>query len=129
MNSPGLPPREPTVDLQALEQNVDVITDYLTSSRKNGMNIMKAKTYAGLRSGITFLFRRYKYTTSRVYEIDLKEGMEGIKRYSNKSTQVGERNIWDGDRPLTWELYEQFNKWFLADGSAEGIFANTYFPN
>ena len=28
----------------------------------------------------------------------------------------------DGDRPLTVELYEQFNKWFYEMGTAEAFF-------
>lgn len=53
----------------------------------------------------------------------MKEVMEGVKRYTNKAVQSGEGNIWDGDRPLSWGLYEQFNKWFYAEGDADGIFA------
>ena len=123
LNKPGMTPRQQTVNLAALEQHVDVFVDYLTTQRRADDSLMKPKSYLGLRSSLTYLFKRYRYTPSRAFESELKECMEGIKRYSTKANQHGEGNIWDGDRPLTWELYEQFNKWFYAEGDAEGIFA------
>ena len=70
-----------------------------------------------------FLFRCYKFTPPREFELELKECMEGVKRYTNKARQAGEGNIYDGDRPLTWDLYRQFNLWFYEMGTEEGIFA------
>ncbi|KAL7509504.1 hypothetical protein ACHAXN_010960 [Cyclotella atomus] len=56
----------------------------------------------------------------------MKEAMEGVKRFTNQAAQAGEGNLWDGDRPLTWGLYEQFNKWFMAEGNEDGIFAAAF---
>ena len=123
LNEPAMQPRAQTVDLHAIEQNVDMLLDYMASATKEDGGMMRPKTYGGYRSSLTYLFSRYKYTPSREYENYMKEGMEGIKRYVNEATQHGEGNIWDGDRQLTWGLYEQFNKWFYEDGSDEGIFA------
>ena len=126
LNDPGMVPRGRTVKLDVLEQNVDVFVKYLTITRKDDSidgDLLSAKSYLGFRSSLTYLFRRYRYTTSRAFEEELKECMEGVKRFSNQCNQHGEGNIWEGDQPLTWGLYEQFNRWCYADGTSEGIFA------
>ena len=104
INKPGMRPQSPTVHLAALEQNVDVFVNYLTSTRKNNGNIMKAKSYLGLQSSLTYLFQRHRYTISHLFDSDLNKCMEGVKRYATTANQHGEGNIWDGDRPLTWDL-------------------------
>ncbi len=84
LNTPGLQPRGQTVNFDALENNVDVFVNYLTTCRRNGVDVMKPKTYSGLRSSFTYLFRRYRRTTSRQFDIELSECMEGIKRYTTE---------------------------------------------
>ena len=42
------------------------------------------------------------------------------KRIANCANQCGEGDTGDGKRPLSFELYKQFNIWFLALGTHEG---------
>ena len=60
---------------------------------------------------------------SRMFEVELKGCMEGTKRVANEARQLGEGSLYDGDRPLSWALYKQFNRWFYAEGTSAGIFA------
>jgi hypothetical protein len=69
------------------------------------------------------LFKWYRHVTTREFELELKDAMEGVKRYTNEAVQHSEGNIYNGERALTWGLYSHFNQWFYEDGSAEGIFA------
>jgi hypothetical protein len=124
LGTPGLRPTRPTVKLPELEARMDVFLSYLTSVRKRGTNkLLKPGGYGSFRSSLTYLFHRYRHIPGQAFENDLREAMEGIKRYTNEAIQAGEGNIYDGNRPLTWGLYEQFNRWFLAEGTADGIFA------
>ena len=52
--------------------------------------------------------------------------MMGIKRIVNRANQCGEGDIGDGKRPLSFELYKQFNIWFLALGTHEGLFGHAF---
>ena len=83
-------------------------------------------TYAGFRSSFTYLCRRYRQTPPIEFKEDLSELMVGVKRSCTEAAQHGEANLWDGDRPLTWGLYKQFNKWFLQEGTEEGLFAAAF---
>ena len=60
------------------------------------------------------------------FKEDLSESMEGVKRLSSHANKHGEGNIYNRDRSLPWSLYEQFNKWFIEDGSEDGIFAASF---
>ena len=127
LNDPGMVPRQPTVNLAALCDNVDVFMHYITTQRKEGEdNLMKAKTYSGYRSSLTYLFTRYRALPTREFERDLGTCMEGVKRYSTEANQHGEGNAWDGDRPLSWPLMGFFNLCFMAMGNEEGIFAAAF---
>ncbi len=77
------------------------------SMKKADGGIHKAGSYLGHRSSFDFLFRRYEFTASREFEADLKEYVEGIKRTACKARLTGEGNVWDGNRDLTWPLYEE----------------------
>lgn len=115
LNLPGLTPRAQTVNLEALENDTDVILTYITSTRKLYGKILRSKSYLSLCSSLTYLFRRYQYTTSHEFEVEMKECMEGVKNYVAMAAQLGEGNILDGDRPRTWGLYEQLNRWFYVE--------------
>ncbi|KAL7532768.1 hypothetical protein ACHAWF_004237 [Thalassiosira exigua] len=45
---------------------------------------------------------------------------------TTKADQVGESNIWDGNRPLTWALYKWFNEKLLSQGDQGGIEAAAF---
>jgi hypothetical protein len=45
---------------------------------------------------------------------------------ARRCKQAGEGNIYDGNRALTWPLYNQFNRWFENMGGREGVFACAY---
>ena len=124
LGPPGTTPPRGVVQFEAVDANVDIFVEYLTACRKKNGRILKPGSYTAFCSSLTYLFFRYKYVPSRLFELDLKECMDGVKRYSNKALQHGEGNLYNGDRGLTWGLYEQFNLWFLAEGDdADGIFA------
>jgi hypothetical protein len=127
LGTPGMPPPRPTVRLEALENDVDCFLDFIASIRKdkNG-GLLKSGAYTAFRSSLTYLFHRYRYVPSRAYEKEMKEAMEGVKRLSTQAAQAGEGNLWDGDCPLPWGLYEQFNRWFYAMGNEDGIFAAAF---
>ncbi|KAL7542442.1 hypothetical protein ACHAWF_007176, partial [Thalassiosira exigua] len=123
LGEPGLRPRSRTVDLNALESNVDAFLEYCTNERRTNGGILKGQSYASFRTSLAYLFRQYNTVTSREFKVGLKEAMNGVKRYTNECNQAGEGNIEDGKRGLTWALYGRFNQWFLEDGSTEGVFA------
>jgi hypothetical protein len=126
LGTPGMPPTHPTVRFELLEGDVDCFLNFISSIRKENGGLLKSGAYTAFRSSFTYLFHRYKYVPSRAFEKELKEAMEGVKRFTNQAAQAGEGNLWDGDRPLTWGLYEQFNKWFMAEGTEDGIFAAAF---
>ena len=110
---PGLPPARATVKLPELEANPKLFSDYLTDMRKGECGgILRSGAYCAMKSSYMYLFRRYKYHPSRAFEEALKEVMEGVKRISTLASQYqySEGNLWDGDKPLTWALYQQFNR-------------------
>ena len=119
----GTTPTTPTVKFEELQADLDIFLKYLTEMRKTNGGLFKPGAYAAYRSSFVYLFSRYKIYPDDAFRRELQEAMEGVKRITNEAVQSGEGNIYDGDRPLTWGLYEQFNKWFLAEGTEEGIFA------
>jgi hypothetical protein len=124
LGPPGLRAPRPTVKLLELESRMDVFLKFVTSIRKRGTDkLLKSGAYCSFRSSLTYLFRRYRHIPGQAFENDLTDAMEGIKRYVNEAIQAGEGNINEGDRPLSWGLYEQFNRWFIAEGTEDGIFA------
>ena len=123
LGEPGTTLPKNVLDLNALDANVDIFVKYLTDARKGNGGLLKGGSYASHHSSLTYLFWRYQHVPSRMFEVELKECMEGIKRVANEAHQLGEGSLYDGDRPLSWALYEQFNRWFYAEGTLEGIFA------
>ena len=123
LGTPGTPPHRQTIKFEVLENNIDIFLEYLTTMRKQNGGLFKPGAYSAYRSSFTYLFHRYKYLPSAGFANEMKECMEGVKRYTNEACQAGEGNIYDDDRPLTWGLYEQLNKWFLEMGTEEGIAA------
>jgi len=126
LGEPGLEPPNETICFDTFEQETDLFIEFLTQCRRENGGILKDKFYTGFRSSLSYLYRRYRRTMPKSMEIDLKESMEGIIRVSNEARQHGEGTLYDGDRELTWGLYKQFNDWFLAEGTLEGIFAAAF---
>jgi len=122
LGEPGTTPNQRTVKFDALRDNYDVFVSYLCSCRKEGGGLLKKTSYTGMRSSFTYLFRRYRELIPAEFTQDLRECMDGVKRMATEAGQHGEGNLFDGDRPLTWALYEAFNRLFLAEGTLEGIF-------
>ena len=107
LGQPGMKPNRDTVELDALASDFDVFIDYLTELRKSNGGLPRSGAYCALRSSYIYLFRRYRYTVSREFEDDLRAAMDGVKRITNMASQFGEGNLWDGDQPLPWGLYQQ----------------------
>jgi hypothetical protein len=126
LGAPGTTPRQQVIDFVAFTADVDTFVNYVTEIRKDDGSLNKAGTYAGHRSSLTYLFRRYRYSPPPEFNEDLKEGFEGVKRMASEAMQAGEGNIYDGNRALTWPLYNQFNRWFENMGGREGVFACAY---
>ena len=59
--------------------------------------------------------------------LDLKGAMAGTRNLFVQAQQHGEGNIKDIFHPLSWELYEQMNKYFLMEGTEEGMFGGAFF--
>lgn len=123
LGTPSTTHHRQSIKFEVLENNVDIFLEYLTTMRKQNGGLFKPGAYSAYRSSFTYLFHRYKYLPSAGFANEMKECMEGVKRYTNEACQAGEGNIYDGDRPLTWGLYEQLNKWFFEMGTEEGITA------
>ena len=111
-----------TVDFEKLNQNIDVFLEYITNCRKADGALHRAVSYTGMRSSLGHLYRRYDLVQPTSVSLDLKEAMAGTKNLCAQAQQHGEGNIEDGVRPLSWELYEQMNWFFLMEGTEEGIF-------
>lgn len=119
LGQPGTVPFARTVDFDALRSSCDLFVSYLCSCRRANGGILKKAAYTGIRSSLTYLFRRYRELIPAQFQQDLRESMDGVKRMSSEAQQHGEGNIYDGDRPLTWGLYQQFNEFFRAEGTEE----------
>lgn len=104
----------------------EIYVDYLCKRKKSNGGLMKPSVYKSYRASLSFLFWRYDFQTPAPFNAKLKNCMDGIKRVANMARQCGEGNIEDGKRPLTFELYLQFNQWFLELGTTEGMHALAY---
>ena len=111
-----------TVDFEKLNENISVFLEYITSCRKADGALHRAASYTGMRSSLGHLYRRYDLAQPPSVILDLKEAMAGTKNLCAQAQQHGEGNIEDGVRPLSWELYERMNQFFLMEGTEEGIF-------
>ena len=79
LGAPGTTPRQQVIDFVAFTADVDIFVDYVTEIRKDDGSLNKAGTYAGHRSSLTYLFRRYRYSPPPEFNEDLKEGFEQYK--------------------------------------------------
>ncbi|GFH47913.1 hypothetical protein CTEN210_04389 [Chaetoceros tenuissimus] len=106
-----------------IHQNItpDVYGEYLCEIRKGNGSLLRPGVYAGLRSGLTYLFKRYNVKMSEETFEEISEILDGVKRYANEATQAGEGNIEDGKRELTFPLYRAIHKWCIQDGSPKMI--------
>jgi hypothetical protein len=123
LGAPSTTPPQPTVKFELLTEDVTLFLGYIAEMRRDNGGLLKPGAYASFRSSLQYLFFRYKYDVTFRYEKELKNALEGVKRYTNTAVQAGEGSIFDGDAALPWALYEQFNRWFLAKGDKDGIFA------
>jgi hypothetical protein len=121
LGAPGTTPPQPTVKFELLTKDITIFLGYIAEMRKDNGGLLKPGAYASFRSSLQYLFFRCKHDVPSRYAKELKNAMEGVnvKRYTN--TAVG--SIFDGDAALPWALYKQFNRWFLAKGEEDGIFA------
>jgi len=62
----------------------------MTKKKGEAEELMKPGVYAGYRSNLTYLFRRYRYRPSPEYSDNLREYMEGVKRIANMARANGE---------------------------------------
>ena len=127
LGDPGTTPNRPTINLDVFNENITIFIEYLTTECRNvDGGIQKETSYTGQRSSVTFLYRRYKAVQPVHFQADMKESLEGVKRLSSIANQHGEGNVFDGDRPLSWGLYQRLNELFLNEGTAEGLFGAAF---
>ena len=119
LNVGGHKPIRQTVIHQHI--TADVYGDYLCDLRKGNGSLLRPGVYAGLRSGLTYLFKRYNEKINQEVFEEISEILDGVKRYANEATQAGEGNIEDGKRELTFPLYRAIHKWCIEDGSPQMI--------
>ena len=62
----------------------------MTKKKGEEEELMKPGVYAGYRSNLTYLFRRYRYRPPPEYTDNLREYMEGVKRIANMARANGE---------------------------------------
>lgn len=125
LGTPGSTTNKKTVTLfDQFVADPKIYVDYLAKRRKGNGGLMKPSVYKSYRASLSFLFWRYEFQVPEPeqFNIRLKTYMDGIKRLANKARQCDEGNIIeDGKRPLNFEIFLQFNKWFLEMGTYEGI--------
>ncbi len=126
LGTPGSTTNKKTVIFDQFVADPKIYVDYLAKRRKGNGGLMKPSVYKSYRASLSFLFWRYEFQVPEQFSSRLKTYMDGIKRLANKARQCGEGNIEDGKRPLNFELFLQFNKWFLEMGTYEGIYALAY---
>ena len=81
LGRPGMPPARATVKLADLESDCGVfILDFLVDVRKENDGLLRSGACCAQKSSYMYLFRRYRCTPSQVFEEDLKEGVEGMRR-------------------------------------------------
>ena len=71
----------------------DVIGEYLVQRRKANGGLMKPGVYAGYRSSLTYLFKRYKVKQDDDDYQEISEILNGVKRHANEARQAGEGNL------------------------------------
>ena len=87
----GSKPTKNTANLPAIVANVeDSFIAYLCNRLKSDGALMAPDVYSGYRSGLTYLFSRYKYTRPTEFMEKVSDLMKGVKRVAKKSRQVGE---------------------------------------
>ena len=110
------------IKLDRLAANIDVFIEFLMEVRKENGDALRAGAYCALRTSYMHLFHQYRYTVSRQFKENLKQAMDGVTRITTMASQFGEGNFLRvGNKPLTSALYQQSNKWFLADKDNHGF--------
>ena len=69
------------------------VHNFDTGEDEEEEQLMKPGVYGGYRSNLTYLFQRYQYRPPPVYDANLKEYMEGVKRIANKARAAGQVSI------------------------------------
>jgi hypothetical protein len=107
----------------------EVFGEYLCEKRKKDGGLLKPGTYKAMRSGLSYLFKRYKCQQSEYFMTEVSEILAGVKRTANEAVQAGEGNVEEGVRPLPYALYLKINKWLLKNGSKEAIYSRAFSTN
>jgi len=85
LGAPGTTPRQQVIDFVAFTADVYIFVSYVTEIRKDDGSLNKAGTYAGHRSSLIYLFRRYRYSPPPEFNEDLKEGfLNRMEQYKNE---------------------------------------------
>jgi hypothetical protein len=90
LSAPGTTLPRPTVKFDLLSEEVKIFLGYIVEMRRDNGGLLKPGAYASFRSSLMYLFFRYKYDVPSRYKKELKNAMEGVKRYTNTAMQAGE---------------------------------------
>ena len=120
----GESPLKEIINFEGL--TVDCFGQYVCEKRKIDGSLLKPNGYKAMRSGLSYLFKRYKQKMDETFFEQVGEMIKGAKRIANLARQGGEGNIEEGKRELSFPLYQDFNKWCAEEGTAEGVFARCF---
>lgn len=91
LGPPGTTPPTQTVNFDAFTSDPEIFIGFIMTKKKGEEEeLMKPGVYAGYRSNLTYLFRRYRYRPPPEYTDNLREYMEGVKRIANMARANGE---------------------------------------
>jgi len=66
----------------------DMFGEYLCDKRKKDGSLMKPGSYKGYRSGLSYLFKRYKEKMNEEAFDEVSEILQGVKRTANEARAV-----------------------------------------
>ena len=96
-----------------------------TQLKKNGIPL-EPKCYQNKLSNLNNFFKKYRVEQTAVFQLEVKQYMDGLVRLVAKAKQNGIGKIDSGKRHISFELYCKLCKWFVEDGTHTSIFARAF---
>jgi hypothetical protein len=109
--------------LHFTDVTADDVGEYLCQRRRQDGGLMRGKGYKNILSYITMYLNDNDCRLGARFIEDVSNIVIGIVRTVSQAEQLGEGNIEEGKREMTYELYVCLNKWLLQLGTKDAVFA------
>ncbi len=104
----------------------DIIGEYLCERSGQGGGLMRSKAYKNSRSHLSMFFKDHGFRWQDEFAEKVSDLVKGISRVVSLEVQKGHGNIEEGKREMSMEVYKLVNKWLIAMGGKDAIFARAY---